>query len=155
MAKKPPIVGAGGVVYRQSRRGRLKVLLIKTRDGWALPKGSVKAGEAPDTTAIREIREETGITGTIEQHIGEVAYRIRRRTARREKRTTFYLLRYQGGSRSAQPDEGILHVRWTDPRKALRRVRALQQPILGRALALLYSTQETSSEQSAAPTPLD
>lgn len=50
---------AGGVVLNP----RGDVLVVKQRDGsWSLPKGHIEEGEDPKTTAIREIREETGLT---------------------------------------------------------------------------------------------
>lgn len=60
----PPIPGkvtvsAGGVVI--DRQGN--VLLVNQRGtSWSLPKGHVDLGEEPLQAAIREIREETGIT---------------------------------------------------------------------------------------------
>ena len=52
-------VTAGGVVI--NRQG--SVLLVN-QDGttWSLPKGHVDPGEEPVQTAIREIREESGVT---------------------------------------------------------------------------------------------
>lgn len=53
-----PTFGAGAVVISEG-----KVLLIKRRDceAWALPGGNVEAGETVAQTAIREVKEETGI----------------------------------------------------------------------------------------------
>ncbi len=43
----------------------LLVALISLRGGdvLALPKGHIEPGEQPEQTAVRETREETGITG--------------------------------------------------------------------------------------------
>ena len=52
-------VTAGGVVI--NRQG--SVLLVNQRGTtWSLPKGHVEPGEAPLAAAVREIREESGIT---------------------------------------------------------------------------------------------
>lgn len=51
------VSAAGGLV--QSRRGDF--LLIKRNGLWDLPKGHKEFGEEIETTAIREVQEETGI----------------------------------------------------------------------------------------------
>ncbi|TDE86698.1 NUDIX hydrolase [Deinococcus sp. S9] len=54
-----PIPGAGGVVLD----GAGRVLLVRYRSGaWAFPKGHLEAGETPEQTAVREVREETGVS---------------------------------------------------------------------------------------------
>ncbi len=64
------------VYLRQSKRTRLlvvsgdKVLVLKNWLGagkWSLPGGGLHWGEDPKKGAIRELREETGITVTVEQ----------------------------------------------------------------------------------------
>ena len=50
----------GAVLFR--RDANRKYLLLHYEAGhWDFPKGNVEEGEAPDNTARREIREETGI----------------------------------------------------------------------------------------------
>jgi 8-oxo-dGTP pyrophosphatase MutT (NUDIX family) len=59
----PPIVAVGGVVYRRDKRGQVRLLLIKKRNGfWTLPKGRVKPGE--DATAHYHSRSSTGARGS-------------------------------------------------------------------------------------------
>lgn len=52
----------GGLVFR-CRGGRIQMLLIRHKKGgrWSFPKGHVEAGETERQTALREIREETGL----------------------------------------------------------------------------------------------
>ena len=57
----------GAVIFRKTR-GKYAVLLIKNRyaDFWSFPKGHVEDGENEYQTAIREVKEETGIDIKIE-----------------------------------------------------------------------------------------
>ena len=51
------IIAAGGFVHT----GNDEVLLIFRRGKWDLPKGKLDEGEALETCALREIKEETGV----------------------------------------------------------------------------------------------
>lgn len=52
----------GAVVYREEGRD-LRFLLVKNKNGrhWGFPKGHMEQGETEQQTAIREVREETGL----------------------------------------------------------------------------------------------
>lgn len=57
-----PTPGAGGVVVD----GAGRVLLVRYRSGaWAFPKGHVEPGETLEQTAVREVREETGVAAAV------------------------------------------------------------------------------------------
>lgn len=64
----------GGVVIH---RGKILALYksYKNRyEGWVLPKGTVEEGETHEETALREVREETGVRATIIKYIGKSQY---------------------------------------------------------------------------------
>lgn len=66
----------------------------------ALPKGLVDPGEKPEQTAIREIREETGITATPITKLADIKYVYVRSWGDKQrvfKIVSFYLLRYESG----------------------------------------------------------
>jgi 8-oxo-dGTP pyrophosphatase MutT (NUDIX family) len=96
---RPPIErqhSAGGIVEREGR-----ILLIATAGGrrWQLPKGHVEEGEAPEQTAIREVREETGVTGVVRAPLPSIQYSFVERGLRRiRKHVDYYLLDYVEGS---------------------------------------------------------
>ncbi|MBP2437191.1 NUDIX hydrolase [Microbacterium amylolyticum] len=71
------VFAAGGVVWRFVA-GELRVLLVhrtKYRD-FSFPKGKVEGTESLAETAVREIREETGIAGNLGPSLGTVQYRL-------------------------------------------------------------------------------
>lgn len=68
-----PLVGAEAAVFRDNQ-----LLLIKRHDDglWAVPGGMVEVGETLTTSALRELREETGLDGTISRLLGVFDSRI-------------------------------------------------------------------------------
>jgi 8-oxo-dGTP pyrophosphatase MutT (NUDIX family) len=83
----------GSEPARGGRRMLRKVVL-------ALPKGLVDEGEKPDQTAIREVREETGITASLIAKLTDIRYVYVRSWGDGErvfKIVSFYLLRYESG----------------------------------------------------------
>lgn len=53
---------AGAVILRGSGPDTEVLLLHRTEKGWSFPKGHLEPGETPEDAALREIREETGLT---------------------------------------------------------------------------------------------
>jgi 8-oxo-dGTP diphosphatase len=67
----PPVIATGGVCVLRDEHGR--ILLVRHTYGrlnWELPGGGAEAGEAPPETAIREMREETGLEVVIDRLTG-------------------------------------------------------------------------------------
>lgn len=98
---------AGGVVLRQMK-SRWWVAVIEptgraksgSKPVLALPKGLVDSGETPENTAIREVREETGVEATLLGKLGDIKYVYTRSWAGGErvfKIVSFYLLEYKSG----------------------------------------------------------
>jgi 8-oxo-dGTP pyrophosphatase MutT (NUDIX family) len=86
---------AGGLVVHESR-----ILLISTQNGrrWQLPKGHIEAGETPEQAAVREVREETGVTGRIVAPLPPVEYWFFEKGKKRVHKTVdYYLLAYLSG----------------------------------------------------------
>ena len=89
---------AGGVVVRRLRgEWRLAAIRPRGKAVWALPKGIVDRGESPAETALREVREETGVDGRIVEKLGDVRYVYTWRGERVFKVVSFFLVRYSGG----------------------------------------------------------
>lgn len=109
-------ISSGGVVYRK-RAGRIDVALISVGEPprWQLPKGVVDHGEKPEETAVREVREETGVHATIVVPLERIGYWYQRsengERVRVRKFVHFYLLRYISGN-VRQHDNEVLEARW-------------------------------------------
>lgn len=66
----------------------------------ALPKGSIDPGERPEQTALREVREETGVRADLLAKLMDIRYIYVRNWGNRAKVTktvSFYLLQYSSG----------------------------------------------------------
>lgn len=78
LTRKPDTYGvdaAGAVVFRPL--DGYVVLVHRPRyDDWSLPKGKCDPGECFAQTAVREIEEETGITGTLGDWLHDVTYPV-------------------------------------------------------------------------------
>jgi 8-oxo-dGTP pyrophosphatase MutT (NUDIX family) len=61
MMRPARVLSAGAVVILREPEGH-RYLLLRAYRNWDFPKGMVEAGEDPLSAAIREVREETGIT---------------------------------------------------------------------------------------------
>ena len=53
---------AGGVVFKESKTGPLYLILISKRRIWEFPKGHLEPGEDTKMAALREVKEETGLS---------------------------------------------------------------------------------------------
>ncbi len=117
------VYAAGGVVWRLVD-GKIKVLLIhrtKYRDV-TLPKGKVDPGEMLAETAVREIREETGIRVNLGVPIGVSRYRL---PNRREKIVHYWSTEATDAAVRASsfvPNKEIAALEWTSPKKARDRL---------------------------------
>lgn len=68
---------------RTARNSRLR---------WSMPKGHVEPGETLEQTAIREVREETGIVAEIVAPLGSMRYSFTSGTTRIHKRVHHFLM---------------------------------------------------------------
>jgi 8-oxo-dGTP pyrophosphatase MutT (NUDIX family) len=104
----------GGVVVRGSlAAGTAEVAAIVPRGKrlLALPKGGADADERPEVTAMREVREETGLTATVRSHLGDVTYWYRRSGRRVRKTVRFFLCDFVEGS-TEDHDHEVTEARW-------------------------------------------
>ncbi len=87
----------------------------KPEGTWALPKGLIGRGEAAESTALREVEEETGLRGKSLGKLGDVRYVYTWAGERVFKVVSFYLVRYAGGRIGDLPAElahEVAEARW-------------------------------------------
>ncbi|MGH7774072.1 MAG: NUDIX hydrolase [Candidatus Binatia bacterium] len=118
-------ISSGGVVYRK-QRGVAEVALIRVRNRWCLPKGHVEEGEGTQETALREVREETGLEGNAVAKLGDITYWYTNKTKEGEtirifKRVYFYLIRCLKGN-VRWHDEEVEEARWLPIEEAIKRL---------------------------------
>lgn len=102
----------GALVYRKYH-GNTEILLIKHINSghWSFPKGHVEGNETEVETAIREIKEETGIDVIIDQSFREiVTYSPRRDT---HKEVVYFIAKAKNTDFVAQEDE-IADIKWVE-----------------------------------------
>lgn len=126
--KLPTVRAAGGIVCRFVHENELEVLLVggthREPDHWSFPKGRQHRDEAIEMTAIREVREETGIHIELLALVGENAYKFLRSEdgQLQDKSVRLYLARSTGGDMSKRDNER-LDVRWLPADEACTRLK--------------------------------
>jgi len=111
---------AGGVVTRG--QGDALEVVLAGRDSdhtWVFPKGTPDRDESVEETAIREVREETGLDVEIVAPIGVIDYWFAVPNERVHKVVHFFLMRGIGGDVSRH-DHEYDHVRWVSVPEARR-----------------------------------
>lgn len=104
---------------------------------WSLPKGHIEAGETPEVAAVREIREETGISGAIIAPLGVIDFWFMAENRRVHKTVHHFLLRAEGGELSSD-DAEVDSVEWVPLEEmSVRLAYADERRLMGRVQELL------------------
>ncbi|HEV8580350.1 MAG TPA: NUDIX hydrolase [Thermoanaerobaculia bacterium] len=126
---------AGGLVVEGDR-----ILLISTQAGrrWQLPKGHIEPGESAEQAAVREVQEETGVSGRVVASLPGVEYWFVERGRRRvHKEVEYFLLVYVGGDAAdfdagevsgaewLSWDEGIARLSFENERRVVQFARQI------------------------------
>jgi 8-oxo-dGTP pyrophosphatase MutT (NUDIX family) len=121
-------VSAGGLIWRRNPDG---------------PKGHIEPGETVVQAAIREAREETGLTVGAVEPLGEISYVYSSRErdgatiTRIFKHVYFFLMEYTGGDPSAHDSE-VDEVAWLSFDEALARAtHPSEQALIAKARTML------------------
>ena len=118
-------LSAGGVIFRIGGDGRPEFLLIQDSYGnWGFPKGHLEAEESALEAALRECREETGLSDLSKvAALGTTDWYFRAEGELVHKFCDYFLLesRADAGA-SAQAEEGVGAVEWLEAGAARERI---------------------------------
>jgi ADP-ribose pyrophosphatase YjhB (NUDIX family) len=95
-------VPRGALIGRTDKLGRLL---------WSLPKGHIEQGETAEQAAVREVAEETGISGVIVGELGTIDFWFVAEGRRIHKTVRHFLMRAVGGELS-DADIEVTAVAW-------------------------------------------
>ena len=119
-----------------------KILLIRHRNGghWAFPKGHVEKKETESETALREIKEETGLKVSLDTGFREmVTYSPKPNVM---KDVIYFAAEAKKDHARPQPEE-VLEICWKEPEEALSLVTyATDREVLQAFLRYLASSQD-------------
>jgi 8-oxo-dGTP diphosphatase len=108
---------AGGVIARRAD-GEPQVLMVHRPkyDDWSFPKGKAVKGESDEECAIREVKEETGLTCELGRPLPAVSYRSNGRM----KRVRYWLM--DAGEGEFTADAEVDEVVWVGLEEARSRL---------------------------------
>ncbi|KAB1067836.1 NUDIX domain-containing protein [Tamlana haliotis] len=116
LKKLPNVIAGGGKVYN----AKGDILFIYRNDKWDLPKGKAERYESIEETAIREVTEETGVSGLVITKPLDTTYHIFKRHGRYKIKIThwFEMKTDFTGDLNGQEEEGITKVEWLNNEEA-------------------------------------
>ena len=110
----------GAIAYRKNR-SQIELLLIKNRYGghWSFPKGHVEGQETEIQTALREVKEETGLDINIQKGFRQMVEYYPKPNIRKQ---VVYFLGEAKTTQFKRQEEEISRIIWTEIHKAYHMV---------------------------------
>lgn len=117
-------VSSGGVISRK-RNDLVEVALIARSEEkvWCLPKGAVEKGETLEQAALREVEEETGLSGSVLGKVDDIDYWFywKPDKTRYHKTVHFFLIQYEKGEPYSDDIE-VDAVQWIPIDEAIKKL---------------------------------
>lgn len=126
-------ISAGGMVVREHRGSHQVAIIARYNRGgrleWVLPKGHPEGEEDHHEAAMREVAEETGISGDVLTELGHIEYTFTVPGRRIHKTVHHFLLRATGGELTIEndPDQEAVDVAWVDVDRLTGRLTFLNE----------------------------
>ena len=124
--KQFEVIQAGGGLVSNEKG---EMLFIYRRGHWDLPKGKLDPGETLESCALREVREETGLSQVeLGKHICDTFHTYDQFGKHILKESSWYWMRSEGDEEPIpQTEEDITAIEWLDPEK-VRQILPLSYP---------------------------
>jgi bis(5'-nucleosidyl)-tetraphosphatase len=144
------VVSSGGVVYRVENAIPLFLLLTSNKRGvWCLPKGLIEENEDEVTTAMREVREETGVSRVkLRGKVGLIKYQFGFRAKTFDKTVHFFLFETDQADAKVGTEHDAME--WMPYDKALQ---TLSYPNEKDMLTKAWGMIQAKANQPKAPPP--
>lgn len=115
LKKLPNVIAGGGKVINKNG----EVLFIYRNSKWDLPKGKTEKKESIEASAIREVEEETGVSGLSITKPLDNTYHIFKRNGKYRIKITYWFEMYTDydGDFTPEVKEGITKVAWLDDKQ--------------------------------------
>lgn len=140
MTAEPPsatevVQAAGGLIVRR-QGGALQIVVVHrpVHLDWSFPKGKLEPGETFEAAALREVREETGMSCRLLRFIGHTEYLDRKG---RHKAVAYWVMAAEAGFFT--PNDEVDELRWLGPEAASR---ALSYPRDRELVAVLMAADQ-------------
>lgn len=106
----------GAIIFKDNSKDS-KILIIQQVQGhWCFPKGHMKANETEEETALREVKEETGLEILLDT---KKRYHINYSIRKKQRKDSVYFVAYlKGGKEKIQKSE-LLNMQWVKPIEAM------------------------------------
>jgi 8-oxo-dGTP pyrophosphatase MutT (NUDIX family) len=117
---KRKIIAAGGLIVNEKN----ELLMIFRRNKWDLPKGKLDEGESIESCALREVREETGLSPVLTGKMAGITYHDYFDKWSKEdvtKETHWYGMKADGTQQLVpQTEEDITEIKWVPEKEVAK-----------------------------------
>jgi len=113
---------AGGVVFKKEE-DKIFILVAQhsQHHGWVFPKGIIDKGEKKEETALREVKEETGIIGKIIKPLKPVTYWYNLEGEKIKKTVYYFFMEFISGD-AKDHDWEMENVEWIPKEEVLEKL---------------------------------